>query len=780
MSRGSAAVTLTPAEQARSTEVAALGAAGDVSGLIDRLADPSWTVRRTVVRTLGALGTPAIGPLVEALVSRRDTEARIAATVDALVASSDDVIPALQALVSHPDPAIVADLAQVLGRRHGQRAVATLAPLVSHPDDNVAVATIEALGRIGGPAAVDALIVAVKSDHFFRVYPAIDVLGRAGDPRAIPPLGALTTNPMYQLEVARALGRTGESAAVPSLAMLLSHSSSAVARVAALSLAELEQVHRGKYGSDEAVHAALKAAKVETAAIQRLSRSLSSAEPEEQVALASLLGSIGAEDAAAGLRPLLELGGATAQTAARALRRLGTDGDREVEAALLEGDGTVRLVLLPTVQRAAVQSGVLACLDDADPSVRALACEALARIGALKALPQLFTLLGDANRRVVQAAMAAIQSLGSTEAQTLAIAAASDPRPTVRRSALQVLAYFGFPQTLPVFLAALNDDDIPAREAALQGLAVLSVPQALEALLAQSLSTNDKVRAASMRALGHDAVEDERITTRLLDGLNDVSAWVRYFACQALGRRAVEAAAPRIEALLTDPAGQVRVAAVESLSHLHGEIAQRALRETVRGADPEMQHAALIGLGLSKHGDSVPLLLEATASPSAPTRLLALSALADHAPRIAVEALREAAADADEDVSAAAFGFLAELPIPEATQALIGLFATHRERVTPLLSKPAPARVAALKVALHDADERIAPPVAAALVRLRSNEAIDALLETLRVGNVSARKAAATALASLRTPAALSAIAAAADGDGDASVKQLCSILVGR
>ena len=75
-----------------------------------------------------------------------------------------------------------------------------------------------------------------------------------------------------------------------------------VSRVAAVSLAELERVHRERYGTDEAVHAALKASRIEANAIQRLSRAVSNAKADEQVALASLRGSIGAEDAAAAIR----------------------------------------------------------------------------------------------------------------------------------------------------------------------------------------------------------------------------------------------------------------------------------------------------------------------------------------------------------------------------------------------------------------------------------------------------------------------------------------------
>ena len=782
MTRRSGAVALTTAEQERAREVATLLAGRQVDALVARLGEPSWAVRRDVVRALGELGQAAVPALVEALRSRRDDEARIAATVDALVANSGDVLPAIAPLADEPDPAVVADVAQVLGRRGTPRSLERLAPLAAHADDNVAVAAIEGLGRIGSPAAIDALIGAARSNNFFRVFPAIDVLGRLGDARAIPALAELAGDQLHQLEAARALGRTGESAAVGPLAKLLSHPSESVSRVAALALAELEQVHRERYGTDEAVHAALKASRIEASATQRLSRALSTARADEQIALASLLGSIGAEDAAAALRPLLDVGGETPVAAAAALKRLGAQADGVVRGALADGSSARRLVLLPTVQRSSALAEVIGCLDDEDASVRAAACTALGRMAAVDALPELFEQLADPNRRVVQAATAAIQSLGSTRAQRLALETAGDVRPAVRRSAIQILGYFGFPEALPVLVTALADDDVTIREAALQGLALFEDPAAVDAVLGASHDTQDKVRSAAMRALGNSVLREDRIEVRLREGLSDVNAWVRYFATQALGRREDEASAEAIAALLEDPAGQVRVAAVEALSHLQSPHAQKALRDAATNPDVEMQRAAVIGLGLSKHPESVRMLIAAATSDSAPTRLLALSALAEHAPDSALAVLHRALDDADEDVASAAAGFLGTLPLAGATLALIGLAqkAGWRDRALALLSQPAPHRVAQLTRSLLGADDSLAPMLAASLSRLRDADARDGLLHVLSKGTIAARKAAAAALAASREPRALAEVAAVADTDVDAGVRQLCSILVSR
>ncbi|HWN66521.1 MAG TPA: HEAT repeat domain-containing protein, partial [Haliangium sp.] len=163
-------VMMSAAERERAKKVdrlVALGEAG-VTELLEMLADPSWTVRRSVVAGLAALGDAAVAGLGQVLATQRDSEARIAAAVDALASSIGHPEQMLGALAAHPGPAVAADAAQVLGRRRSTAGVPILVPLLDHADDNVAVAAIEALGRVGGRAAVDSLIHAVATGNFFR------------------------------------------------------------------------------------------------------------------------------------------------------------------------------------------------------------------------------------------------------------------------------------------------------------------------------------------------------------------------------------------------------------------------------------------------------------------------------------------------------------------------------------------------------------------------------------------------------------------------------------
>lgn len=772
-------------EDARRTdEVQSLAREGRIDQLIDRLDDPNWPVRRAVVTALATAGDAAVAPLCDALAHRRDNEGRIAATVDALAALAADADGALRTLAADPgsDAAVLADVAQILGRRRTSAAVDVVVALTRHADDNVAVAAIEALGRIGGRTAIDSLIEAVLSGNFFRAFPAIDVLGRSGDPRAVAPLTSLLQQPMYTAETARALGRTGDATAAEPLLALVSKSHNAtVIRVAAVALAELHQRHRERYGSEEVVDAHLKQQLDRGALVRQLIRALGEGDTAERAAICFLLGVLGDPSAAPTLTALLDGPAQVMEAATGALRALGPRAEEDILNGIRAGGAAQRRALLPFVSSSAGAPDVVACLDDEDPDVRVLACEALARIGDAKVVAALFPLLAESDARVNYAAVAAIQSLGSLETERLSIAAAGSPDVRVRRAALRILAYFGAPATLDVFLTALKDPDERVREGAVQGLPMMDDPRAFDALVTAARDPVVRTRAAAMRSLAH-CVGDLRANAHLLKGLQDADAWVRYYACQALGKQEFEPAVDAIIRLLEDPAGQVRVAAVEALSCLKSEAAAKALEQAANNPDGDIRRAALLGLGVAKRSQALPLILEAARGADPATRLVALSALASFRTPETMEALAAAALDGEENVRTAAIGFLAAMAGPAATRTLIGLLrvTAFPEPVVAALAVYVEGRVAGLRAALETVDEQTAPAVVSALTRLRRVDATAALVAAMSLPNLAARKAAASALAANSDKDAVAVLRRAAQDDPALEVRQICALLLSR
>ncbi|MEY2933347.1 MAG: hypothetical protein RL033_4096, partial [Pseudomonadota bacterium] len=248
------------------------------------------------------------------------------------------------------------------------------------------------------------------------------------------------------------------------------------------------------------------------------------------------------------------------------------------------------------------------------------------------------------------------------------------------------------------------------------------------------------------------------------------------------GKLRLKQATSAIVKLLEDDAGQVRVAAVEALSLLQTDPAIEALCRMAEAADPDLRRAALIGLGMANRPEGTQRLLAAMQSSDAATRLVAISALAESGASERVSALERAASDGDENVRAAALGFLSSDPDPEATRILLEQLAHADDQgaFIALLSRPSPGRVAGLMARLPVTELEDANVCCSLLARIGTRDAVNALLQTLAHGEPAARRAAAPALASLRTPEALDAVKRAAAHDADARVRQICSILSGQ
>lgn len=749
--------------------------------LIDMLCDPSWSVRRAVVSALASLGDSALPALTTCLQTMRDDEARIAATVDTLVSSSGShVDEALIALLDASDPAVVADAVQILGRRRSRVANEALSRATQHSDDNVAVGAIEALGRLGGRAAVNALIACVQSDNFFRTFPAIDVLGRSGDPLAVEPLTALLRDNRYTLEAARALGRSGDRRAVAPLSALLASPSDSQVRIAAVALMDLCQRHAQLYGSDSLVASSLRATGSD-AVVRRLEQSAAKADKVEKIAICRLLAALGREAALSLLLRLLDAEPEVAGAAGKAIVDIGAKSELLLSEALLQGESKRRAALLPIVCNLKSVPAVAVCLLDASPDVRVLACDALARLGAVTAVPALFDLLRDDSQRVVHAAVSAIQALGASETESLALAAAQANIPTVRRAGLSVLSYFGFPSALPVFEKVLAQNDARERDIALQGLTLLEQPEARALLLRIARDGSGSTKAGAMRALGQLSNEPSVIEP-LVEGLSNGDPWVRYYACQSLGKLKAHQEHEAVCARLDDDAGHVRVAALEALSHFGTAPALARVRTFAQHADLDMRRAALVGLGLARDSESLQILISAATDSDPSTRLVALSSLAALPGDDVVEVLARASEDGSEVLRAAAMSLLSERPGRAAAEALVDLLARHGERdaLMTALSAPREGRVPALLNKIEEADDDLSHLLMSCLARNGSPEAVAGAYQALASSNRAARKAAVATVSAFGSQEARTLLEQLSTRDSDPDVRRSCLLYLGQ
>ena len=771
-------------EQERVARIAALGRAGiaSIPELIDELIDAAWAVRRAVVATLAEAEPAAMELLCTTLRTSRENEAKIAGLVDALSATQNDVDELLLALAADDSIAVACDAAQILGRRESTRAVPKLRELTTHADDTVALAAVEALGRIGGREALESLLTIAESGSFFRTFPAIDLLGRSRDPRALATLLRLASDPLYATEAVRALGRLADPSAVPALLSQLSRASGSVVCAIALSLVSIHEASEQRFGTGVAIERVISASPRVADLRRQLTLALKRADASEQLALSQMLAWVGEESTVPTLLALLLGTPAVAQVAAASLKKLGAVAEPLLIDALRNGTSEERRWLVPILSgKLAARDALIACLADEDATVRALGCDALARTSDASAASAVFQLLGDADARVGQASLAAIQSLGSDETRRLALQGARSSDARVRRAALRIIGYFGYPEGLEALTDAVRASDERIREAALSGLPFIEDPRALRVLLQAAEHESPRTRISAVRALGHTAGEPS-VHDRLRLALGDVDPWVRYYACQALGKLRDEAATESIAELLRDDFGQVRVAAVEALAHLPGARAFDFLSAALGSDDADLNRAALVALGLSKRTEALPKLLEALSSTQAATRLVALSAIAERGLPDAVHAIAKCTRDTDEGVRVAATGFLAARSDLAATHELLALLFEDpsRESLIRALESPVPGRCEAVSSALSSADDPLASSLVTVLARMRSEQSMAAIRAALASPNDAARRAAASALVALQDAPSAAALARAALGDPDAEVRRICTVSLDR
>jgi len=750
--------------------------------LIAELIAPTWAVRRAVVAALAEAGPEAMPVLCEALRNQRSNEAQIAGLVDALSATRLDVDTLVLSLAQDDNVAVLCDAAQILGRRESVRAVPRLKQLIQHADDNVALAALEALGRIGGREALDSLLALAESRNFFRTFPTIDILGRSGDARALGTLSSLAEDPLYATEAVHALGRLGDPSAVPALLDQLTRATGGVVRAIAVALVAIHDAAEQRFGSGAAVeHQVSTSARIED--VRRvLALGLKRADATEQQALGRALAWVGQESTVPALLELLRGPTAVAQVAAASLKKLGSVAEPQLVEALRTSSVEERRLLIPILGgRRSARGALVACLEDEDATVRALSCDALARSSDPSVVSAIFPLLSEPDARVGQAALSAVQSLGSDETRRLALAAAGSSDARLQRAALRIIGYFGYPEGLPALTQAALASDEKIREAAIAGLPFIDAPEAMQALLNAAQHPSPRTRTAAVRALGHTTGE-AAARERLRLTLDDNDAWVRYYACQALGRLRDDSATEKVAALLSDDFGQVRVAAVEALAHLRGARAFSILSAVLGSPDADLNRAALVALGLSKRTEALAPLLSALSSAEATTRLVALSALAELGLPEAVPAIARATRDADEGVRVAATGFLAARGDAVATHELLSLLSEEpsREALIHALVKPVPGRSEAIADALAGADDALAGALVATLARMQSESGIAAIRDALASPNDAARRAAASALVAIRDSTSKTALERAALSDPDAEVRRICSALLHR
>jgi HEAT repeat protein len=752
------------------------------AGLVGALNDESWRVRKAAVSGLAHKAEPeTITSLLKLLKDEHHNLSILSSALQVLTLSDVDVISPLTEFLGGPDVDLRIQAALALGEQRDPRSIPPLLSALRDTDINVRYHAIEAIGKLRAAEAVDELLAIAHSGEFFLSFPAIEALIQIGDSRAAPRLAPLLEDELLSGVVAEALGRLGDEEVVAPLATILNQPNAA-APVIAQSLAALYHRYEGSYQEGSYI-ADLSRKTITATGAQNLLDALDDAAPDQLPALALVLG---------------WLEGAAVE---RALARLiGQPGARkEVITALVRYGSRVTDLLIEqldseeyeTRQAAVIALGHIGDRRAVPGLLRALSAEqglvieiagALAKLGDPRAFESLLGLIGEPDAGVRQAVISAINSLGHPEMAGRAVVLLQNPDPLIRESAVKIAGYFGYPECMELLLERCADVDENVRRYAVEHLPFLDDDDRMKPVLEDALKNGTaKVRAAAVRALGQ--IETEWALSGLLAAIADVDPWVRYFAARSIGRhRFLDSMESLARLANTDPAGHVRIAAIEALGRLGGVRAVSIIAPLTEALERDIACAALTALGSIGHPDSLPPLQAALHSAEPARRTAAVSALAMRGGAGAAEALqRIAVTDEEASISRMAVESLARLGTPDAVAALTELTSepARREDCILALSRLEPEQIPLIAVGLNHANPEVRQAVVEALGRMKHSAATDQLIEALEDAQATVRLSAVQALRRLGTRQADRKLSSLANTDPDLLVRRAAGKAVG-
>jgi HEAT repeat protein/mono/diheme cytochrome c family protein len=229
-------------------------------------------------------------------------------------------------------------------------------------------------------------------------------------------------------------------------------------------------------------------------------------------------------------------------------------------------------------------------LEHPSPSVRALAVDALVRLGSRDSIGEISALLSDEDDRVVRACLAALRRFGGPEHRRLVSPVLTRGQVSTRLEAVETLAAWGCVEEVA---AALEDSNGSVRETAVRKLAELGAPSAPIARRLKDREVEVRVRAAD--ALGVLIARDRRAA--VIEALKDDHPDVRCAALLALarwGEGPAEAAA-----LMADSTRAVRAAAAACLAASGDARGAGALLEMLKEGSGEGWTRRAFGEGIA-------------------------------------------------------------------------------------------------------------------------------------------------------------------------------------
>ncbi|MBF0547382.1 MAG: HEAT repeat domain-containing protein [Candidatus Riflebacteria bacterium] len=489
-------------KQLRYVIAAALGESGDrrvIKVLIDSLADPDWTIRKSATQALAEIGENAIDCLIEALFEpnedvrdgcllalvRVGTNAinRLLTAIEtmddnqrylirkSMVKMGNRVVEPLLRLFKSRKPEIMSFCAATLGEIGNPKSVPILLEGLSHESWTVRRSCAYALGDIG-EKGVDKIAEALKSPNDDVRYWVTRILESIGEPGMAYLVGALTDkNKSIRYFAAKALRSSNNPEIIRHLVRALADKSWSVRKVAAESIAKMDDIP-----------------------IEHLLRNISSDNEDIRHWIGNILEEIGA----ARLEQIHEcLKMKDAELKLYACQALGSIADPRSTDVLIEA------------------------LQDPNEWTRIYAAIALGKIGDERAIVPLIRSLSDRNAEVHRNVMNAFQKLGEKAFEVIE-KTIEDEDSILRRNSAIAIGEMALERGLDSLVCLMADPVEKVRQSAAEALGSFPSFKAQAILLDALKDSNSSVRMAAVTSLAqHNRDEAAAIIFDFLGKLKD-------------------------------------------------------------------------------------------------------------------------------------------------------------------------------------------------------------------------------------------------------------------
>jgi HEAT repeat protein len=304
---------------------------------------------------------------------------------------------------------------------------------------------------------------------------------------------------------------------------------------------------------------------------------------------------------------------------------------------------------------------------------RALAAEALGRIGDRSVVKTLVAATQSRDSRLRLAGVRALGRLGGAEANVVLLMLLKSKDGSLRQAASLALAAQGS-SVVPLLGAVLDNGDHPVvfRAQAAITLGRVRDPAAAPPLAKALDATDPDIREAALRSLAQIGASGSSpsVMAAITKALRDRSPAVRVAACVAAGRLGRGRAVNALRPLLSDPNPRVKASALDGLAATQDSRVEPLLRRALTDADEGVRQHAAAGLAalLIKRRPGDAMVLVDHDDPV--VRSAALRVVGRLGSPTACRALCQAATDRHADVRRMAFAALGRYPTAEAAAAL--------------------------------------------------------------------------------------------------------------